>query len=584
VSRICRHSFVLLTAASALLGCQANEDAVAPQVAASDASASPPNILLIVTDDMGYTDVGAFGSEISTPNLDRLAFNGVRLTNFHASPQCAPTRSMLMSGADNHKAGMGSMFPARFIEGDYGDRWGYEGQLHHRVATMPERLGDAGYHTYMAGKWHLGQGDELKTTASGFDTAFVLMGGAASHMTKRNVAVRPVYREDGIVVDTLPDNFYSTNTYTDKIIGQISANAGDGKPFFAYLAVTSPHWPLQVPEEYRDRYAGQYENGYDALRSRRISRAEELGVIHQVNADLYDPVGMPWDELSEAEQRYESRKMEIHAAMMENLDDNIGRVITYLEESGQLDNTFIFFMSDNGAESDRSDRRPGVVERVTGEDNFHNLDYDSLGTELSWAFIGPGWAQASTAPYQRFKGFFAEGGTRVTSFASHPTLVKGRTIDGQYLNVMDVMPTFLDIAGAEFDESMVRGREVLPMDGTSFLAALGGATEPAHPADKVFAFELHGQRALRRGDWKMVWEQEPVNIWWDDEPESHWNSWRLYNLANDPSEEFDLSKAEPELLAELAELWDAWADANDIKLSITPQYLSGPPRAAQPAE
>jgi arylsulfatase len=564
------------------LGCQASEDAVAPQVAASDASASPPNILLIVTDDMGYTDVGAFGSEISTPNIDSLAFNGVRLTNFHASPQCAPTRSMLMSGADNHKAGMGAMFPARFIDGDYGDRWGYERQLHHRVATLPERLGDAGYHTYMAGKWHLGQGDELKPTARGFDKAFALMAGSASHMTKRNFPRPPVYREDGVVVDTLPDDFYSTNTYTDKIIEYISTNAGDGKPFFAYLAVTSPHWPLQVPGEYRDRYAGRYDDGYDTLRSRRIDRAEELGVIREVDSDLYDPVGASWDELNDAEQRYESRKMEIHAAMMENLDDNIGSVIAYLEKSGQLDNTFIFFMSDNGAESDRSDRKPGMKEWVTEEGGYHNLDYETLGTKHSWAFIGPGWAQATTAPYQRFKGFFAEGGTRVTSFASHPKLVKGRTIDGQYLNVMDVMPTFLDIAGAEFDATTVRGRDVLPMDGTSFLATLGGATEPAHPPDKVFAFELHGQRALRRGEWKMVWEQEPVNIWWDDEPQPHWKSWRLYNLANDPSEEFDLSAAEPELLAELTGLWDAWAEANDVKLSITPQYAPRPPPGAQP--
>jgi arylsulfatase len=221
-----------------------------------------------------------------------------------------------------------------------------------------------------------------------------------------------------------------------------------------------------------------------------------------------------------------------------------------------------------------------MKERVNAG-GYYSASYETLGTKNSWAFIGPGWAQATTAPYQRFKGFLSEGGTRVTSFASHPTLVAGRTIDGQYLNVMDVMPTLLDIAGAEFDETMVRGREVLPMDGTSFLAALGGAKEPTHSVDKVFAFELHGQRALRRGDWKITWEQEPVNIWWDDEPVEHWKSWRLYNLVNDPSEELDLSAAEPELLAELTGLWDKWAEANDVKLSITPQYPSGPP--PQPA-
>jgi arylsulfatase A-like enzyme len=583
VSRLSRISFVLLTAVNMLSGCQANDNATAPEVAANITPANPPNILLIVTDDMGYTDIGAFGSEINTPNIDSLAFNGVRLTNFHASPQCAPTRSMLMSGADNHKAGMGTMFPARLIEGDFEDRWGYEQQLHPRVATLPERLGDAGYHTYMAGKWHLGHTDELEPTARGFDRAYGLIFGAASHMEKKSLVAPAIYREDGVVIETLPDDFYSTNTYTDKIIEYISSNAGDDKPFFAYLALTAPHWPLQVPEEYRNRYAGQYDDGYDELRSRRIDRAEELGVIPEVDASYFDPVGERWSELSAEEQRWESRKMEIHAAMMENLDDNVGRVITYLEESGQLDNTFVFFMSDNGAESDRSEKKPGMKENVTSG-GFFNTDYETLGTKRSWAYIGPGWAQATTAPYQRFKGFLAEGGTRVTSFASHPTLVKSQSIDGQYLNVMDVMPTFLDLAGAEFDETMVRGREVLPMDGTSFLAALGGAEEPVHPADKVFAFELHGQRALRRGDWKIVWEQEPLNIWWDDEAEPHWKSWRLYNLANDPSEEFDLSADEPELLAELSSLWDAWAEVNDIKLSITPQVSARPLPDAQPGK
>lgn len=560
-----------------LVACQA-EQAVTEAVAEK-----PPNILLIVVDDMGYTDIGVFGSEVRTPNIDQLAMAGVRLTNYHASPQCAPTRSMLMSGSDNHKAGMGAMFGSRYMEEDFGDRWGYETQLHPRVAALPERLGDAGYHTYMAGKWHLGMSDELSPSAKGFERSFGLLDGAASHMEINHLQVTPRYREDGELLETLPDNFYSTNTYTDKIIEHIRSNAGDGKPFFAYLALTSPHWPLQVPEEYRDRYAGVYDDGYDVLRSRRISRAEELGVIPVVDPDQFVPSGHAWTELSEEEQRFQSRAMEIHAGMLENVDDNIGRIVAYLEEIGELENTFVFFMSDNGAEADDPRLKPGMKERLA-TDGYYKADYDTLGTINSWAFIGDGWAQAATAPYSRFKGFLTEGGTRAASFAYYPPKIAARSKTNQYLYVADVMPTLLEVAGAEFDPATVRGREVLPMDGVSFLAALDGRDERIHPADVPIAFELHGQRAVRLGEWKIVWEQAPMNIWWDDEPIAHWKSWRLYDLENDPTELHDLSANEPEKLAEMVAFWDQWAAENDVLTEINPIFPSGPRPGSKPLD
>ncbi len=552
-----------------LMGCEAE------QPAAEAVSAQQPNILLIVVDDMGYTDIGVFGSEAKTPNIDRLAMQGVRLTNYHASPQCAPTRSMLMSGADNHKAGMGSMFGSRYMEGDLGDRWGYEQQLHSRVATLPERLGDAGYHTYMAGKWHLGMIDELSPTAKGFDRTFALLNGASSHLEKNHLQLIPTFREDGLVIDTLPDDYYSTNTFTSKIIEQISSNAGDGKPFFAYLALTAPHWPLQVPAEYRDRYAGVYDDGFDALRIRRVSRAEELGVIPVVDRDQFKPIGDAWSELDQQEQRFQSRAMEIHAAMLENMDDNIGRVVAYLEEAGELENTFIFFMSDNGAEPDDSRLKPGLKNRLETSD-YYSADYETLGTRNSWAFIGDGWAQATTAPYGRFKGLFNEGGTRAASFAYYPPKIAARSKTDEYIYVADVMPTLLDIAGAEFDPGTVRGRDVVPMDGVSFLAALDGREERIHAADVPIAFELHGQRALRLGEWKIVWEQALMNIWWDDEPEEHWNSWRLYNLENDPTELHDLGIDEPEKMAEMVALWDQWAEENYVVTEIIPIWPTTP--------
>jgi arylsulfatase len=469
------------------------------------------------------------------------------------------------------------------MEGDLGDRWGYEVQLHSRVATLPERLGDAGYHTYMAGKWHLGMSDELSPRAKGFERSFALLNGAASHMEKNHLQLMPSYREDGELIDTLPDDFYSTNTYTDKIIEQIRSNAGDGKPFFAYLALTSPHWPLQVPEEYRDRYAGVYDDGYDALRSRRISRAEELGMVPVVDRDQFNASGDAWTDLSEDEQRFQSRAMEIHAAMLENMDDNIGRVVAYLEETGELENTFVFFMSDNGAESDDSRLKPGLKNRLEASD-YYNTDYEALGTKHSWAFIGDGWAQATTAPYSRFKGFFSEGGTRAASFAYYPPKIAAGSKTDQYLYVADVMPTLLDVAGVEFDPNTVRGRDVLPMDGLSFLAALDGRDQRVHAADVPIAFELHGQRALRLGDWKIVWEQAPMNIWWADEPVDYWNSWRLFRLANDPTELHDLSAAEPEKLAELVALWDQWAQDNHVLTEINPIWPTRPPPGNAPTD
>lgn len=532
--------------------------------------ASPPNILLIVVDDMGYTDIGAFGGEIRTPNIDELALGGLRLTNFHASAQCAPTRSMLMSGADNHKAGVGSMFGSRFIKGGFGERWGYEGYLHPRVATLPERLSEAGYNTYMTGKWHLGADDKKKPTARGFDRAFALMAGAGSHFDMRSAARPAVYREDGELLDELPHDFYSTNTYTEKMIEYVASGLGDGKPFFGYLALTSPHWPLQVPVEYLDRYGGEYDDGYDVLRAKRIERAEALGVILTVDPEMFQPTGERWNQLSEDEQRYSARTMELYAAMLENTDDNIGRLVEFLKENGELENTFVFFMSDNGSEADRDDRNPTHVGGIARNDFDNN--YDKLGTADSWTFIREGWAQATMAPFRLYKGFLTEGGTRVTSFAYYPAMAEPGGIDNQYLTVMDVMPTLLDLAGAEFDSTRLGNRAVEPMDGKSFRAALSDSNVVVHPPDEVIASELHGQRSLVRGDYKLLWEQMTVNVWWEGETPDYWGRWRLYNLAEDPTEQHDLADAMPELVAELVALWDEWANANSIKREVEPYW------------
>jgi arylsulfatase len=475
---------------------------------------------------------------------------------------------MLLSGSDNHKAGMGSQFGPNAYKDFPVGRVGYEKYLHPRVATLPERLNDAGYHTYMAGKWHLGIDDDMKPSARGFERTFALMNGGSSHLELRGNGPK-IYREDGEELSTLPDDFYSTNTYTDKMIEFIAANADDDKPFFGYLALTSPHWPLQVPVEELERYAGQYDNGYDVQRARRVERALQLGVVPEVDPDLFDPPGARWDELSEDEKRYSARTMELLAAMVENMDDNVGRLVAHLKSTGQFDNTFIFFMSDNGAEADREDKNP-VWARQIESSNYYDNSYDNLGKASSWAFVREGWAQASMAPYRLYKGFLTEGGTRVSSFAHHPTLASSGKIDNQYLTVMDVMPTFLSLANADFDPTSVRGRDVLPMDGKSFYTALQTSAR-VHGADEVIASELHGQRSLVRGDWKIVWEQMTVGSSWEGEKPDHWRAWRLFNLADDPTEQHDLAAEEAEVFRELTTLWDQWAASNGVITDLTPR-------------
>jgi arylsulfatase len=261
--------------------------------------------------------------------------------------------------------------------------------------------------------------------------------------------------------------------------------------------------------------------------------------------------------------------MELLAAMVENMDDNVGRLVAHLKSTGQFDNTFIFFMSDNGAEADREDKNPEWARGIENT-NYYDNSYDNLGKASSWAFVREGWAQASMAPYRLYKGFLTEGGTRVASFAHHPTLASSGKIDNQYLTVMDVMPTFLSLANADFDPTSVRGRDVLPMDGKSMHTALQTSAR-VHGADEVIASEMQGQRSLVRGDWKIVWEQMTVSMSWQGEKPDHWRAWRLFNLADDPTEQLDLAADEPEMLVELTTLWDQWAASNSVITDITPR-------------
>ena len=516
-------------------------------------AAEKPNFLIIMADDLGYSDLGSFGGEIETPNLDALAQEGVRLTNFQAAPTCSPTRSMLFSGTDSHQAGLGNMgeLTQEFQKG----KPGYEGYLNQRVANMAEVLQDAGYNTYTTGKWHLGRTEELSPKARGFDRSFILVQGGASHFDdqKAIISVDPkaIYREDGKQVE-VPKGFFSSEFYTDRLIQYIEADKAKEKPFLAVLSYTAPHWPLHAPDEWIDKYQGRYAEGYEALRQQRLKRMQELGIVPAgIKANTPMEGGLPsWEQLTDEERRREARSMELYAAMVDNMDHHIGRLMDYLRQTGELDNTVVVFMSDNGADGNSPIDLPGNREWMASD--FDN-SLENMGRKGSYIDYGAQWAQVGATPFPYFKGFTSQGGTTVPVIIRHPSLkAQAGQLNAQFFHVMDVMPTFLEMAGVKHPGTTFKGRDVQPMQGLSMLPGLKGEAMP----ERAIGWELFGRRALRKGDWKMTWMTAPYGS----------AEWQLYNLAQDPVEANDLAKQEPAKLAELTREWDAYVERNNVLL------------------
>lgn len=541
--------------------------------AAADAVPGGPDILLIVADDLGYTDLGVTGSEIRTPHLDALARSGLLLTSFLVSPTCSPTRAMLLTGADAHPAGLGTM--AGDADDNQRGRPGYEGYLSDRVVSVAALLQEAGYHTYMAGKWHLGMDESQGPHRRGFERSFALLPGGASHFSDatglfETRAVAP-YREDGRDVH-LPEGFYSTACYTDRLIEYIRDGLPDGRPFLAYAAYTSPHWPLQVPDAELDRYAGRYDEGYDVLRARRFEGARRAGLVPgDAGLPPRTPFARAWDELTSAEKRAEARRMEIYAAMVENLDHHVGRLLRFLEDSGRYENTFVLFFSDNGPEGNRIDRMETNATWVA--ERFDNREAN-LGRVNSYAFYGPGWAQAAVAPFRLFKGFPTEGGVRVPAIVRLGRAGRRGVDHTTVVTVKDVAPTLLELAGARHPGPTFRGRAVVGIEGRSMLPFVKGEAPSVHGDDLTMGWELFGRRALRRGRSKIVWLFEPYGR----------GRWELFDLARDPAESRDLAEVEPERLAELIRLFEEYSARNGVVLPArdTGYGLASPGPSADP--
>lgn len=522
---------------------------------AAGAEGGPPNFLLIMVDDMGWTDMGAYGGEIDTPVLDKLAEQAVLFTDFHASVACSPTRSMLLTGTDNHIAGMGNM--GELLAPNQIGNPGYEGHLNDRVVTLAEVLRDNGYHTYMAGKWHLGHDPDYYPFNRGFEQTLSMLYGGASHYDDMNgimeVETPAYYTLNGERIHELPATFYSSRSYADFLMDAIRSNRGDGKPFLGYFALTSPHDPLHVPEPWKSKYHSVYDEGYELLRERRTAAAKELGLVPQ-DAPLSDmqPQVKPWNELSSEEQAVETRGMEVYAGMVDNLDYHVGRVLDFLDDIGELDNTVIFFLSDNGSNPWYSEEYPGNAE---GEwfKQFDNSP-DAIGDAISAYAYGMGFAAASSGPLDRFKMTVSEGGIRVPLLVAGPGVEGGR-MSHVFTYVTDLMPTMLEMAGIEHPETF-NGNPVEPMLGKSLTGLLAGEDEEIYGPDEFIGGELLNGKWMRQGAMKAVAVVPPYG---DGE-------WRLFDVEADPGETTDLAAEQPDVLEALIQAWNDYAERVGVVL------------------
>lgn len=510
-----------------------------------------PNILLIVADDLGYADLGFYGSEIPTPNIDSLAATGMLLTDFYTSLTCGPTRSMLMSGTDNHLAGVGVQAEFGSSREEQQGLPGYIGSLNFRVASLAELMTDAGYNSYMTGKWHLGYDVEHGPHQRGFKRSFVSMDGAA-HLGPYGWfgPDQARYREDDDFVD-VDEDWYTTRDYTHKMIDYIEADRDEDKPFFAYLAYTAPHWPLQAPVDAIEKFNGWYDEGYESIYLQRFARMKELGHIHAdaepLSMDIFSP---RWDENNAEDKALSARRMEVYAAMVSELDNYVGEVIAYLKEIDEYDNTFIMFMSDNGAESSRLDLIPRFQEFLHTDE--YDLGLDNMGSGTSYVMYGRNWATVSETRFRRHKATGFDGGIHVPAFVNYPPLVEAGTRNDGFSTVMDVLPTFLALAGTAHPGTSFQGREILEPKGRSFLPLISGEADEIHQG--YTGWELNGHRAIREGDWKIVWDLAAGD-------ETHW---LLFNLANDPFEQLDLGLELPDKLAEMIGLWNQYTEDSSV--------------------
>jgi arylsulfatase len=525
-----------------------------------------PNVILILADDLGYSDIGPYGSEIETPNLEKLANAGLKMTNFHVGAACSPTRTMLMTGVDNHLAGLGNMLEIQ-ADNQFGKK-GYEGQLNKQVVTLSSALKDQGYNSYMVGKWHLGKNEENKPSNRGFERSFVLLESGADNWVDQSYG--PMYKNvhylEGGKPTTLPkEGYFSTDYYTDKMISYIEENRKSGKPFFSYVAYQAVHSPHQAPLEYVEKYNGTYDKGWDEQRKIRIAKQKKLGIIDQdavLKEDFSDSTlykATQWDNYTTKEKEFHARRMQVYAGMVDNMDVNIGRLMAYLESIGEAENTVIIFMSDNGADATELQNIPPYEPWYRGN---YAYTYPSemsdelveLGQKDSFSAYGPGWASVSNTPTSYWKTYSSEGGVRSPLIIHYPAKIKAGQLTDQFAYVKDILPTILDISGTTVDEAYAQKTNIIKPEGKSMMPLFTGESPEVHSSNSMVGYELAGSSALFNGNFKIVRNLAPKGN----------GQWTLYDIVKDPSEVNDLSDKMPDVFKTMVKAYDEYAKNNNV--------------------
>ncbi|MFZ6875862.1 arylsulfatase [Undibacterium sp. Di27W] len=531
---------------------QASE--IPPAPSGSAGKPSRPNIVVLLADDWGFSDVGAFGSEIATPNLDTLARQGMRFSNFHVTASCSPTRSMLLTGVDNHLNGVGNM--RETIPQEHEGKPGYLSVLNDRVVTVASLLKDAGYRTYVAGKWHVGKERHNLPDQRGFERS-IIQGDSGSdnwETGKRylDLTDKVYWFEDGKEA-AMPREFYSSEYYVDRMINYIQHDqqaSNAAQPFFAYVAFQANHIPVQAPRAFIEKYKDKYKDGWTALRQSRRDRAIALGLLPKDTPMVTMSTTKNWDALTVEEQAYQARRMEVYAAMAEAMDYHVGRLITALKKSGQYDNTVFMFMSDNGAEA--SDPYAMLSARLWLGMHYDS-DMDKLGDKGAYSIIGPSWSSAAASPLSTYKFYAGEGGIRV------PLIIAGKDIQQNsiqqgFTHINDIAPTILELANVAKPAGSYHGKPVEIMRGSSLIPVLYYGQDRVHAPDENIGYELSGNQALFRGDYKLVKNLPPVGD----------GLWHLYDIRLDPGETRDLQSSLPEMFSSMQAAYAQYAKDNGV--------------------
>lgn len=522
-----------------------------------------PNILMIVADDFGWADLKSYGGDVIAPNLDNLANQSLQFTNFHVMPVCSPTRSVLLTGVDVHKNGMGTMDV--ILTPNQKGQPGYETYLNNNVTTVAQILKDNGYHTYMSGKWHVGSNQTNWPYNRGFEESYSLLNGAG-WMWNGSFPI-DAYKIQWVRNDKLvewPNGNYSSDQYANEMIDMISRNHADGKPFFGYLAFQATHFPLQAPAQYIKDNERRYDAGWDNIREKRLENQKKLGLIAE-DADLSTRANKvkAWDELPSNVQSNQSKKMAVFAATAQAMDYTIGRVLDYLKKIGEYDNTLIVFTADNGGESEEVEDlklSPEITAQTKALLKSLNTTESNMGNWDSFVTYGHGWAQVSNTPFKGYKGQLLEGGIRVPLIMKTPDNSSHEIVKALSFGY-DLVPTFLDYANATYPNTF-KGISLEPLSGKSLKPTIENKMEQVYTEKDIIPLEYFGVEAVFKGNLKAV--NLPQELGGD-------NQWHLYDLSVDPQESMDLSKEQPMVLNELITAYDQYANNTHI---IKPDFAT----------